>query len=70
MKKFKYQIESPKSCKEIWVCDTCKKANNELILTGKWKLIDLCSDSGISCEICKGSDVDAEPGSAIAKKET
>jgi hypothetical protein len=32
---------------------------NELILTGKWKLIDRCGDSGIPCAICKGDKVTA-----------
>jgi hypothetical protein len=69
MNRYKYLI-SDKTDQEIWVCETCKKGNNKLILAGKWKLVDKCSDDGIPCAICDGSDVDAEPRQAAAKKET
>ncbi|MEW6520097.1 MAG: hypothetical protein AB1461_11845 [Thermodesulfobacteriota bacterium] len=39
MIKYKYQI-SGKIAEEIWVCEACGKGKNEVILTGKWKLID------------------------------
>jgi hypothetical protein len=69
MNKYKYQI-SDKTDQEIWVCEVCKKGKNQLILTGKWKLIDRCSDSGIPCEICKRNNIDTESSSSVAKKET
>ncbi|RJQ27571.1 hypothetical protein C4565_05105 [Candidatus Parcubacteria bacterium] len=58
MIKYKYQI-SGKTAEEIWVCEVCKKGKNELILTGKWKLIDRCGDSEIPCAICEGDKVTA-----------
>lgn len=58
MIKYKYQI-SGKTAEEIWVCDACRKVKNELILTGKWRLIDRSDDSGIPCAICKGDQVTA-----------
>jgi hypothetical protein len=58
MIKYKYQI-SGKTDEEIWVCEACRKVKNELILTGKWKLIDRCSDSGIPCAICEGDKATA-----------
>lgn len=51
MNKFKYQI-SDKTDQEIWVCEACKKRNNQLILTGKWKLIDRSDDSVNLCSLC------------------
>ena len=56
MKKYKYQVTG-KTDHEIWVCDACKKANNDLILKGKWKLIDRCSDCAIQCDVCTGNIV-------------
>jgi hypothetical protein len=41
MNRSKYQVTG-KAGHEIWVCDACKKVNNDLILLGKWKLIDRC----------------------------
>jgi len=67
--KFKYQI-SDKTDQEIWVCEACKKGNNQLILTGKWKLIDRCSDSGILCSLCEENRPDAAHRSPAAKIET
>ena len=52
MNRSKYQITG-KGDHEIWVCDACKKVNNDLILMGKWKLIDRCSDcSTVQCDVC------------------
>lgn len=53
MKRFKYQISYKGTQKETWVCEACKKANNEFILKGKWKLIDRCKDATTPCEICE-----------------
>jgi hypothetical protein len=64
---FKYQI-SDKPDQEIWVCEACKKGNNKLILTGKWKLIDKCSDDGIPCAICQKNEVVVVPVGAISPK--
>ena len=44
-----------KTGREVWVCDACKKVNNDLILMGKWKLIDRCCDCAIQCDICAGN---------------
>ena len=54
MKRHKYQVVG-KTDHEIWVCDACKKANNDLILKGKWKLIDRCSDGAVQCDVCSGN---------------
>lgn len=69
MNKFKYQI-SDKPDQEIWVCEACKKGNNQLILTGKWKLIDRCSDKKILCFLCEENRAETAHSSATAKKET
>lgn len=69
MNKFKYQI-SDKPDQEIWVCEACKRGKNQLILTGKWKLIDRCNDSRISCSLCEENRDDTAHSSAAAKKET
>jgi len=52
MKRFKYHVVSDKPDQEIWTCEACKKANNELILTGTWKLIDRYNDDSIPCGVC------------------
>ena len=67
--KYKYQT-SGKTDQEIWVCEACKKGNSQLILTGKWKLIDRSSDSGIPCVICQGNETDTLSTADVAKKET
>jgi hypothetical protein len=64
MIKYKYQI-SGKTDEEIWVCEACKKGKNDLILTGKWKLIDRSDDSGISCSLCEENRTDTEAGSLL-----
>ena len=70
MNKYKYQV-SDKTDQEVWVCEACKKGKNELILTGKWKLIDRCSDSGIPCAICEDDKVaEVKASSAASKKGT
>lgn len=61
MNRFKYHVVSETPDQEIWVCEACKKGNNELILTGKWKLVDRCNDGTIPCEVCKGAGVSPEP---------
>jgi len=61
MKRHKYQV-SGITDHEIWVCDACKKANNDLILKGKWKLIDRCSDGDVQCDICdRNTAADSKP---------
>ena len=37
---------------QIWVCEECKKKNNELILLKFWKLIGRSVDSEEGCELC------------------
>ncbi len=69
MNKFQYQI-SDKTDQQIWVCEACKKGHNELILTGKWKLIDRCNDSETLCTLCEGNKIDTESKSPAAKKGT
>lgn len=69
MNKYKYQI-SDKIDQEIWVCEACKKGNNQLILTGKWKLIDRSGDSGILCSLCEENRAETSAGSPAAKIET
>ena len=59
MKRFKYQISHKGDQKETWVCENCKKANNELILKGIWKLVDRKNDARIKCGIC-GNKVAAD----------
>jgi len=69
MNKYKYQI-SDKTDQEIWVCEACKKGYNQHILTGKWKLIDRCSDGGILCSLCEENRADTAHSAVAAKKET
>ena len=69
MSKYKYQI-SEKTDQEIWVCEACKKGRNQLILTGKWKLVDRCSDEEIQCSLCKENRAATAKSSAAAKKGT
>ena len=60
MNKYKYQI-SGNTDQEIWVCDACKKVNNDLILMGKWKLIDRCCDcSTVRCDVCGDNTADRD----------
>ncbi len=61
MNKYKHQISDQKD-DGIWVCNSCRKANNALILKGKWKLIDRCSNSAIPCDVCGG--ITAEVGTS------
>lgn len=56
MNKYKYQISS-KTDQEIWVCEACKKANTQLILTGKWKLIDRRNNAKIPCGVCGADNI-------------
>ena len=52
MERFHYIItSSAKQEKTTWVCGKCKKDNMELILLGKWKLIDRNPDPG-PCDLC------------------
>lgn len=37
---------------EFWVCESCRKQNNNLILEGKWRLIDRQDEGIISCSEC------------------
>lgn len=67
MSKFQYQL-SDKKDQEIWVCEACRNANKESILTGKWKLIDRCGDSGIKCFLCEANVIAQESKSAVAGK--
>jgi len=67
--KFKYQISDKKN-QEIWVCEICKKGKTQLILTGKWKLIDRSGDSGILCSLCEENRADTAHSTAAVKKET
>lgn len=60
MNRYKYQVAGRNS-REIWVCDTCKKTNNDRILMGEWKLIDRCHDCSFPCGVCEGNA--AEKGS-------
>lgn len=70
MNKYNYQI-SDKTGQEVWVCEACKKGKTELILTGKWKLIDRSGDSGVPCAICEGDKAaEIKAGSAAAKNES
>ncbi len=67
MNKYKYQI-SDKTNQEIWVCEVCKKGKTQLILAGKWKLIDRTSDDGIKCSLCKENEVEATNRSSAVNK--
>jgi len=60
MNKFKYQISDKKN-QEIWVCEVCKKGKTQLILSGKWKLIDRSSDDNIKCFLCEENNTDNVP---------
>jgi len=51
MIKFKYLFEK-NNRKDIWVCESCRKAHNRQILRGEWKLIGRCRDNGILCSKC------------------
>lgn len=51
MKRYKYQVTGD-GHSEIWVCEICKKANNERILLGKWKLIDRREQYDVPCAFC------------------
>ena len=59
MNRHKYQVAGRNS-REIWVCEACKKSNNDRILMGEWKLIDRCYDCSIPCGICEGHVADSE----------
>jgi len=48
MKRFKYRM---KDGKELWMCESCKKARAERILLGELKLIDRKEDDS-PCEHC------------------
>nr|MBF0222092.1 hypothetical protein [Desulfobulbaceae bacterium] len=37
---------------EFWVCESCRKQNNSLILEGKWRLIDRQDEEGLTCSEC------------------
>ena len=58
MNRYRYQVAG-KSDREIWVCDACKKTNNDRILMGEWKLIDRRYDCSIPCSVCERNTVDA-----------
>lgn len=66
MSKFQYHLSGKKD-REIWVCEGCRNANKESILTGKWKLIDRCGDSGIKCFLCEVNEIAQESKSVVAK---
>lgn len=67
MNRSKYQVTGVAD-HEIWVCDACKKVNNDLILMGKWKLIDRCRDCAIQCDVCDGNIAGANPDLAMREK--
>ncbi|MFA7347042.1 MAG: hypothetical protein WCZ86_04710 [Desulfurivibrionaceae bacterium] len=52
MKRFKYRM---KDGKELWVCESCKKARADTILLGDLKLIGRKDDLA-ACEQCGASD--------------
>jgi len=52
MIKYKYRISGEPE-QEIWVCESCKKGKTELILAGKWKLIDRCCKDCHMCLLCE-----------------
>ena len=37
---------------EIWVCESCRKRNSNLILEGKWRLIGRQENSDRVCNEC------------------
>lgn len=63
MIKCKYQI-SGKTDEEIWVCEACRNVKNEVILTGKWKLIDRRGDAGILFALCEEKQSGTSPESS------
>ena len=67
MNKYKYQTSGKKG-EEIWVCEVCKKGKTQLILAGKWKLVDRSSDDDIKCFLCEENEVEATNRSSAANK--
>ena len=55
MKSFIYLFEK-NNRKDIWVCESCKKAHAEQILRGEWKLIGRCRNSEKLCNACGTGD--------------
>jgi len=60
MKHFmKYQYVTDKkgtSQDEVWVCSDCRKDNTNMILIGKWRLIDKSVDPKVNCGKCFSSN--------------
>lgn len=53
MLRYKYFIEDADwADRETWVCENCRKENNEFILLGYWKLIDKRYDAVMPCDRC------------------
>jgi len=51
----KYQYFSRKDCppqQKKWLCDDCRQNNSEQMLTGRWRLINVITDSSIPCCAC------------------
>jgi len=48
--KYQYAIENGRtSLKEVWVCADCRKDHTDMILVGKWRLIDKSIDPKLNC---------------------
>ncbi len=50
---------------EVWVCEGCRNAHSELILIGKWRLVDRNSDPGLQCDTCSIPKQIAKPQERI-----
>ncbi len=57
MKHYKYiSRNKAEREKEFWVCDKCRKLNSNLILEGKWRLIDRRDGGELTCCICSENE--------------
>ena len=49
--KYQYAVEDGRaSLHEVWVCADCRRKYSDMILTGKWRLIDKRTDPHFNCE--------------------
>ena len=52
--KYQYMVKKQDGqAEEFWVCNNCKKANNQKILLGNWRLVDKSTSSVITCKLCE-----------------
>lgn len=51
--KYQYTVKDGRdSLDELWVCADCRKNNSDMILVGKWRLIDKSVDPKLPCRRC------------------